>query len=216
MTDSNHLAVEGESDVYFIGPVSRWNWAGFQALFEWLHNRCLIKDWSIDEVISEAETLPIMQRVINLCPRLDIPGMMGFSILSITPEERKALFFGDEDTEAKLMTLHRYEPLPTQSWRSDDDRAPIPSTDDAEMDLLASLSSVFDPRSALKLLETLNARQVDRLLWEMAEIQRDPTERDQEDLAEDFIAWKEENNETYRESLGLKFEFPTDCGNPEI
>lgn len=210
MSSTPYLAIEGQGEVYFIGAVSRWHWASLEAMFEWLEARWIITDGDPERLLQEPEVRNLMQRILNLCPRLDLPGVFGCPIAQLEQATLVKLFFGDQNEMADLTKLQLYTPLETQPWRLDSENEPIPNTDDPDMDLLASLSAAFSPTDALLLLKTLAPRQIDRLLWETAEIQRDPKERAQESLGADFAAWKDENRDQYRDSLGLKFQYPVD------
>jgi hypothetical protein len=212
MTDTLHLAVEGQGEVFFIGPVSRWHWQNIEAMFDWLEARWIIADGDPETLLNEPEVRTLMQRIINFCPRLDVAGTFGFPIEQLETPVLIRLFFGVEGGVAALTSIQQYTPMTVQEWRLESDNEPVPTTDDPDMDLFASLAAAFTPADALLLLKTLSPRQIDRLLWETAEIQRDPKDRAQESLGEDFAAWKEENSGEYRASLGMEFKYP---GNPE-
>ena len=65
-------------------------------------------------------------------------------------------------------------------------------------------------RQAWAAYTTLSAEEIDRYLFTLNQLRRDPEERKQENLAEDYAAWKEDNQETFREAMGLKFRRPDD------
>jgi hypothetical protein len=209
MSDIRYLPVEAEGEVFFIGPVARWHWQNIEAMFDWLEARWIIADGNPEKLLDEPEVQCLMQRIINFCPRLDLPGVFGFPIERLEKAALVELFFGTEGRTAGLTKIQQYIPLPIQDWRLESEHEPIPTTDDPDMDIFASLSAAFTPTDALLLLKTLSPRQIDRLLWETAEIQRDPKDRAQESLSEDFAAWKQEHREDYRKSLGMEFKFPT-------
>lgn len=206
-------------DVIMLNPCPRYHLSAIEAILGYLLDRWLIKNGDLDELLStEPECWALFQRAVNLCPRLDIPGSYGFDVHQLNSEQLLPMFFGQQDSSgqwhrSKLMELHHYEPLPLPDWRQQTDREPIPTTDDPEIDLLAMLSQHYTASDAIQILHTLNARQLDRLVWALAELNRNPDEREQDGLARDFAAWKQENQQEYREAMGLAFNFPTDDGN---
>lgn len=108
-----------------------------------------------------------------------------------------------------LASAHAYDPIKRRPRPADEE--PIQLSGDYDADLLAQLCNGLDSfTEAIAAINTLDAEMLDRFLYSLDELRRDPEERLQENLAEDFEGWKQENLDIYKESLGLKFNFPTE------
>ena len=161
----------------------------------------------------------LMRAIAALFPRYDRPGQWGFDIepLRQNPNEIESLFLlqmdGDQAKACRLIELNHFEPLPRPPQDEEEalDLAITPS-DDPNADLLANLTAGLGDRftEAWAAYTTLSAEEIDRYLFTLNQLRRDPEERKQENLAADYAAWKEENQETYREAVGLKFRRPDD------
>ena len=160
----------------------------------------------------------LMKAIAALFPRYDRPGEWGFDIepLRENPEQIESLFLvqvdGDQARACRLIELNYFEPLPRPQQDEEEalDLAITPS-DDPNADLLANLTAGLESfTEAWAAFNTLSAEEIDRYLFTLNQLRRDPEERKQENLAQDYAAWKEENQETYREAMGIKFRRPED------
>lgn len=209
--------------IAIVGPVPRSHLVPLEIMLRKLYERWLEFECHTEKLIKHRGAWALMQQVAALFPRLDTPGQTGFSIALLRSDKHapqlEALFLGErQQTEQgtkfgspKLLTLNVFIELETPDWRQpEEDEEPIPSCGDPDMDLLGSLSRAFDNSMADALLayRTLNAGQIDRLMFAIAELHRDPAERQQEALSLDYLAWKADNPEVLDEALGIKFKIP--------
>ena len=199
-----------------IAPVPRSQLVTLEILLRKLYERWIELKLSTSDLMKENASWKLMIQIANFFPRLDTPGKTGFdlSLLHDDPDQVEALFLAQTDdddslTLPKLVELNCFEPLPIPAWRIDDEAEPTPSSGDPDMDLLAMLSVSSNVQDAAFLMDRLSAYQLDRYLFYLAELRRDPEDRKKETLAADYSAWKEENVEAVREALGIRFDFPT-------
>lgn len=206
-------------DLAYISPVPRSRVTALGILLRQLYDRWISRELSTSDLLNDYGSWQLMLRIANFFPRIDLPEQVGFDVeaLKDDPDQLEALYLaqtehGDGEGElkpAKLVELSCFEPIELPLWRQDDDVDPIPSSGDADMDLLAMLSASTTAQDAAFVMDRLTTEQMDRYLFYLAEIRRDPEERQQENLAEDYLAWKSENEDLVRETLGIKFNFPT-------
>jgi hypothetical protein len=194
-----------DGGVVLVGRVARSRLGALEALLQVLQQRWLAVDRSVGVMVSDPATWDIFLRIANLLPRYDVPGQLGFDLEPLRKEweQLEELFIcqGDESNyqPCKLVEMLRFEPTPRPAWQEDLD--PIPSSGDSEMDLLAGLAVGFSAREAIELWNLLDAESIDRFLAHTNELRRDPEDRQMENLAEDFAAWKADNAVEYQEIL---------------
>lgn len=216
-TDAFVEIVYPNGDLAYLSPVPRSRVANLSLLLQQLYDRWIEKKLATNELLNDYGSWQLMTRIANLFPRIDLPGVLGFDLeaLKDDPDQLEALFLTQtEDGEgelkpAKLVELGCFEPLEIPFWRQDDDVDPLPSSGDADMDLLAMLTTSTTAQDAAFVMDRLTTEQLDRYLFYLAELRRDPEDRKQENLAEDYLIWKNENEDLVKEALGIKFNFPT-------
>ncbi len=209
----------------WVSAVPRWHLALMDALFQQLY--MLWGEWEMEtqqllQVVNPADASELnrarvrcwqlMEMLVKNFPRIDGSSSgLGFDLEPLRCDvlQIEALFFGQIEGDTvkppKLAALNQYEPVPIPDWQIDEDATPIPSTDDPAMDLLAMLTLATSSQEAISLMQTLSAQQIDRFISALKELKRDPAEREQEALDNDYIAWKEENPEIFREAMGIKY-----------
>jgi hypothetical protein len=208
-----------------VGPVPRSALVPLEIMLRKIYERWLECQYNTSHLIQQNGTWKLMQQIAALFPRLDEPGKVGFSIATLRSPKHAAqlteLFLGQRNETGydspQLMLLNVFVALELPAWRQpDEEDEPIPSSGDPDMDLLASLSRAFNSSMADALLayRTLNAGQIDRLMFAIAELHRDPEDRQKEALALDYLAWKAENPEVLDEALGIKFKIPDAPASP--
>lgn len=108
---------------------------------------------------------------------------------------------------AIAVALNIYEPLGAEKRERDPDEpitidhVPFPSSSDADCDALASLMAGLEVGNALAIWEQFSAEQINKILFTVAELRRDPGERVEEYLAHLFFKGREEQSEEYQRSL---------------
>ena len=200
----------------FISPVPRSQIVPLEIMLRKLNQRWIEKQLSTSELLNDASCWQMMTRIANFFPRIDIQGRSGFDLspLKSDPDQLEELFLAQSDQGdsplrlSKLAELNCFEPMPIPDWRIDQDTDPTPSSGDPDMDLMAMLTVSTNAQDAVMLMDRLNTQQLDRYLFYLSELRRDPEDRKQEFLSEDYTTWKEENPEAVREALGIQFNFP--------
>ncbi|MBD1995319.1 hypothetical protein H6G00_01570 [Leptolyngbya sp. FACHB-541] len=197
--------------VVFIGKLPRSRLGALEVMLHKIQQRWLEFQRFSTLLIKDEPSWEIFKNVAALFPRFDRPGEWGFDLDSLRNDvlQLESLFlFQSENgtyTACRLMAMHVYEPLPRPE--PTEERSPIQPTDDPDMDLLASLSVGFESaQEAFSIYDRLDAQSIDRFLFMVGELRRDPEEREQEELAEDYAGWKEENGTEFKQSLGIKFD----------
>jgi len=211
-----------DGQIALIGKVSRSSLGALEALLQILQERWIAAEQQTSKMVADQGTWSVFQAIANLMTRYEIPGQKGFDLEPIRSDieqlERLFLFQieGEQYKCCQLVELLQFEPLPVPNWQQTDDSLDrmVPSCGNPEMDVLASLSVAFTVTEAFKILDTLDAESLDRFQAHVNELRRDPEERQTENLAGDFAAWKEENSDAYQEALGIKFKRPADAKDP--
>jgi len=203
------------SGAVFLGPAPRSRLAILEALLNDLSQRWAEFGQFTQMLVQDAAAWQTMQAIVNLLPRLDRPGEWGADITALRPDLKQIqslfLYRYNEDGSLKmseLLELHQYEALPRPQWQQKENAAPIPSSGNADMDLLATLAIGFSVNEAFTIFDRLDAERLDRFLFYASELRRDPTDRENEHLANDYAEWKRQNQDTFREGLGIKFVHP--------
>lgn len=186
-------------------------------LFQQLYQTWIDQNLNTTDLLTSPDSWYLIERIAKFFPRVDLPGQWGFDLkpLRNDVEQLRSLFLADlpegaeEYQPAKLVALNCFKPLEMPVWRATDDSTPPTPSGNADMDMLAMLTLSTNAQDAFDLMDRLTTEQLDRYLFYLAELRRDPEEREQEAMAEDYLAWKSENQDLVRESLGIKFNFPT-------
>lgn len=201
--------------IALIGAVPRSKIVALEIMLRYLYDRWIEKGLATNDLLDDTGCWQMMTRIANCFPRLDVADKMGFDLSSLKsdPDQLEALFLAqcqpDESLiPAKLVELNCFEPLPVPAWRISEDTEPTPSSGDPDMDLMAMLTVSSNAQDAAFLMDRLNTQQLDRYLFYLAELRRDPEDRTKEALSDDYLTWKNENKETVREALGIQFQFP--------
>jgi hypothetical protein len=194
-------------DVAFYGPASRSRLQTLEMLLQDLYQRWLESSQLTAVLVQNEGSWRLMQTIIGLLPRLDRSEPFDLTPLRSDLMQLEEVFLfrreGGEFRPCKLGELHTFDPLPRPDWQNDDEYDPPQSSGHGEMDLLAMLSVSFTINDALTLLDRLDAERLDRFMFHANELRRDPVDRTEENLAQDFSDWKEENPEIFQESLGM-------------
>lgn len=157
------------------------------------------------ETLSEACLRP-MGRILEMMPRHDTIDPI---LLEQIPEvELTRLFIKQLNTDnterpCKLIEFIQYEPCkPTKEVpKLEDeitmDNIPIPSSGNADADLLGTLLTVMDAMSAQLIYESWDAETIDKVLFAMNERQRNPEDRKADYMQKEFAKIKEANPSVY-------------------
>jgi hypothetical protein len=210
-------------DLAYIAPVSRARITALELLLRQLSDRWVKSKLDTAELLNDYGSWQLMNRIAAFFPRIDLPGTMGFDIdaLRDDPDQLESLFLAQTEEGqgplqvARLIDLSCFEPIEIPLWRLDTEDEPIPSSGDPDMDLMAMLTASTTAQDAAFVMDTLSTEQLDRFLFYLAELRRDPGERRQEFLDSDYQNWKEENQDIVNDVLGIKFNFPVPEKKPD-
>jgi hypothetical protein len=195
-----------------VGKISRSRLGPLEALLQCLQQRWMECDQSIAAMTANPAIWEIFEAIAAMLPRYDRPGQHGIDIKPLQNhwDILEGLFLyqrqGEEYSPCRLVELLQFTPTPRPKWQDTEDandKIP-PPTDDPEMDSLSGLAVSFSVSEALQLWDRLDAESLDRFLAHVNELRRDPEDRQMENLAQDFAAWKQENASVYEDALGLK------------
>jgi hypothetical protein len=156
--------------------------------------------------------LELCSRIASLLPRLDKPGQYGFPIALIELHELEELFIGKLQDEkilpCLLLQLHSFDvrvpPVKKEGENITPADVPIPSSGIADADLFARLINCDETvAGAWQLWNEFDAEFLHGLIEQINELRRDPDERVKEYLAARFEEWKQQNNDVYKQALGI-------------
>lgn len=225
-----------DGTVFFLDPLPRARLKNLETLLselqtQWQENfsRQLLP------FLEDPAIQDLMQRIINLFPRHDIPGGFGIDLKPILqvaiatddPHQLKhvvqlqELFLvqlvSRKANHCKLISFHQYEPLPAPAWQEKDPDTAVPSSGNPDMDMLANLTLGMEGRfeAAWLAFNTLNSYQLDCFLFSLNEMRRDPEERRAQRIGEDYAAYKQENQEEWRKGMGIEVAKPADAAPEE-
>lgn len=206
-----------DGKVVFLGRLPRSRMNVLNTLLTELRQRWEAFGFFTYLLVRDSSSWDLMQTIIQLFPRFDRPGEWGFDLQPIREDAQQLerLFLADVlDNQYRpplLIALHSFIPMPVPKWRQDDaEDQGVDSTGDPDVDLLASLTvGLESAKDAFFIFNTLDAEQIDKYLHQINELRRNPEDRAEEKLADDYVAWKNEHEDEYREYLGLQFQFPT-------
>lgn len=191
-------------DFAIITPVKRCNLESFNQLLLYLHN-C----WNDNGYHFDDKCQFIMQRISNLLPRLDVDNN-GIDVNLLNTESLEGLFIGEikngELYPSKLIRLNEFEIKQKKAKKPGEDLTPsdipIPSSGIEEADLIATLIGCDDSvDGAMQLFSSFDAEMLNGIIYYLNEMRRDPQERMNEYLKEQFDEWKRENQTTYHDAL---------------
>jgi len=192
-------------DFAIVAPVKRCDLESFNCLLGHLFHFWQKADYQID-----LRCRTLIERIANLLPRIDIQGT-GISVDSLSVESLEGLFIGevknDELLPSRLMKLQEFR-IPSKKKIKKDgepltpEDVPINSSGLEFADTLATLISVDDGvLGALRMCEELDAHTINATIFYLNELRRDPKDRLNEYLNEQFEEWKRENQQAYQSAI---------------
>lgn len=155
---------------------------------------------TIDELYESQDwpaVLTLAQRIIDLHPRADLPGIYGLPLALVSRGEFARLFF-----EGALHKLNHFEPPPSNALPEE---GPIPWSsgeylDDFVADLIASFQGSY--RESLALLRTRSAQEVVNIRRRLVDLLKTPQQLEQEQSKAWFWKeWANENSDLLDQSL---------------
>lgn len=201
------ISYDLEDDFAIVAPVKRCNLESLNHLLNFLY-----QEWNNNKFQFSPKCYLAMQRAAALFPRLDINGC-GFNTNWLENATLELLFVGevkdDKLLPSRLMKLHEATTIitkktvpkkPGESLTPAD--VPVPSSGLESADILATLISIDDSvTGAFELYRNLDAEQISAVISHLNELRKDPKERLNEYLNQQFEAWKNENKQTYHQAI---------------
>ncbi len=196
-----------KDDFAIVAPVKRCNLESLNHLLNFLY-----QEWNKNNFRFSHKCHLAMERAAALFPRLDTDGC-GFNSDWLEDATLELLFVGevkdDKLLPSQLMRLHEAVTVKTKKTppKKPGDALtsadiPIPSSGIESADILATLISIDDSvTGAFKLYESLDAEQISAVTFHLNELRKDPKERLNEYLNQQFEAWKNENKQTYHQAI---------------
>ena len=211
------LSITLPTEIALLKPVRESEYEAFASLMEFFVTRWQ-EHWNglTDDLMRSQIDMGLAQKIVDLVPRLDKPGYMGFDVSQIEiPREFEELFFvvmvDGHQTPPKLAELQRYERFQSgkEAWKPGENlqphHLPVKPTDMPRLDLFTKLAHAFSVSEAKLLQELLCPAEIDRFLCHYNEVSK-PFEERKEDVKEK--AWQgfiesEEGQAIIQEKTGV-------------
>lgn len=201
------LIIEWDGDFAIVSPVPRSHLNSLEIMLGYLH-----KCWQEDGFRLSDRVLVIAERIAALFPRLDKLEEFGFDVRSLSTAELESLFLGQVVDNVvqpcKLLQMHHFEskalPPKKEGEPLTSADVPIESSGLPDADLFACLIGLDDSiEGAWWMWSHFDAQMISAIIDQLNERRRDPQERLNQYLNERFTEWKQENQQTYLDALGI-------------
>jgi hypothetical protein len=203
------VQIEGGGDFSIISPVKRCHLNVFQLLLNqlqesWQNNLENLNFW-------EQTGIELGDRIMSFLSKVDIDTQT-FKCAVLPHHELEELFIGrirDEKVQpCYLIALHSFDVKPVPPRKEGENitpaDVPIPSSGNDDADLFARLIAVDESvEGAWLLWRQFDAGFLHSLIEQINELRRDPDERVKEYIAAQFKDWKQQNQDVYKQALGL-------------